>query len=1504
MERAPSVAAGLVLAVCTSGCGSGPGLAFFGLGGSGGSGSAPSPTLVSDAQVVSSTRVSPVSFSFRLSDQDSDAATVTVWYTPPGNGPTAPALLVGAPSLTGMATAPGGVVHVLQWDFAAQLPSGDGYAQGTRLAIRLGDGSSESETPVFDVGNDAPSLAVTSVPSGEQAGVIPIGIVVTDSSSDLVSLVVEYDDASAPTGWKPATPASPPVFTTTPTGTAATYFWDSRADEPDARIDALLRFQPDDGVDLGPPVLAGPVELDNNAEPVVQINGSAFFSTPDGRRGIPVPFRTFDAEGDPTRVVFQWRRPLEAFPALPADRATLDAALTDPVVRRSLHIATERPTAVTGRAQPRGADSIRLPELRTHGIPRPAVTGRALELLREPGPPVVPAGSWAPSLISPVCLLPYGDGDTALALDRPAPGNWLLRKVDLATGAVRADLASGTDGDPSALFQDEAAASIWLATDQGGPWTLWEVDPDTGASAVRFMSSGAIAAGPVRSLASVGTDTVWVTAADALVSVDVVAGTEAVLLGGLQSPWGLCRDTRRSRRLFLAERDWTNPATSLVEGRILAVDRLTLETTQLSASSGPGLPRPSSLALEGEGTRLLGVTDSDPLDGTQELRAITLAGEGIGSSQEIASALIDASWTVTTGPDLLRVLTSPGPQVLVSGGLQQVREIVDYAPDTTTAVVAADFDPPPTASQRWRIRDGVVITPAGSTIVDDVFVWDSSDVGVGGEVVLQAVPYDAEPGLASDTGPPRSVKASIDVAPMTLGGPGLTDGATDAVLADLDGDGLVDVATANSGQDSVSVFFGTGGGILPAAPDLSLTGIPLLAPVTEPVAVAAVDVDDDGDLDLVSCNRGSNNVTFFLQTLPRTFTTSLTTISLSSPSDLAAADINGDGRTDIAVADTGADRLAVFLQLAGGLFLPFPSSTPGAGVVVAPVAVVAADFDADGDIDLASANRDGNDLALFLGSGGTLPASPSAILGGTGITDGPSALAFGDIDGDGRLDIVCANRAGNSLAVFMGQLSGPFAAVPTHLLASSVGPSLPDSVALLDVTSDGFLDAVAIHAGSGLVVFSYDDASGSFSDEVLTMDVAGTLVGARSLSGADVDGDGATDLAIANELGSDVVVLVQRGAGHFEPFEPDLRLGSPLDLSQVERMAAADIDGDGDLDLITANRGADTLTVFESFSPSVLSSEPAMRLGPDPAIDEPTFVAAGDLDGDGRLDLAASSAANGSLVLFLQVAGGGFTSVPDQSLGSGVLVDPTWIELVDLDADGDADILCADAGGNQLHVFLGDGTGSFPALPTQSVGGAGSTAAPACLALADLDRDGDLDVVTANTGGDDLAVFLAQPAGVLPSTPSAVLGGAGVTNAPRAVALLDVDNDGDVDVVSANEGSDSLTVFLQTGGTFSVLPDIVLTHASLQAPTSLATADLDQDGLPDLVVASATTASLLIFRQVSPAVFTARPEPHGGPGFLVAPRSVVARDLDGDGDVDLLAVDPSLGQVVVYFNSH
>jgi hypothetical protein len=173
-----------------------------------------------------------------------------------------------------------------------------------------------------------------------------------------------------------------------------------------------------------------------------------------------------------------------------------------------------------------------------------------------------------------------------------------------------------------------------------------------------------------------------------------------------------------------------------------------------------------------------------------------------------------------------------------------------------------------------------------------------------------------------------------------------------------------------------------------------------------------VDLDDDGALDVVSADSGADQLSVMLGAGDGSFGAA-TTVSVGSvPKAIAAADLDGDGRLDLVSANEGSDDLSLLRGNGDGTFAPAMSLVPGP-LTLEPQSVIVVDENGDGALDLVSANELSNDVAVRLGRGDGTFALPVRMAAGTA----PQDLAALDADGDGDLELVCANEGSNDLTV-------------------------------------------------------------------------------------------------------------------------------------------------------------------------------------------------------------------------------------------------------------------------------------------------------------------------------------------------------------------------------------------------------------------------------------------------------------------------------------------------------
>jgi FG-GAP-like repeat len=293
---------------------------------------------------------------------------------------------------------------------------------------------------------------------------------------------------------------------------------------------------------------------------------------------------------------------------------------------------------------------------------------------------------------------------------------------------------------------------------------------------------------------------------------------------------------------------------------------------------------------------------------------------------------------------------------------------------------------------------------------------------------------------------------AASASPFTVG-----SGPDSVAVEDFNGDGNADVAVANAGNNNVTVLLGDGGGGFTASASPFAVG-------THPVSMAVADFNQDGIADLAVANYGNNNVTVLLGDGSGGFAAASGSPFAvgNNPISAAVGDFNGDGIADVAVANSGSNNVTVLLGNGSGGFTAATASPFAVGG--GPYSVAVADFNGDGNPDLAVTNSSGNNATVLVGdgSGGFATSIGSPFAAGAS----PHSAAVGDFNGDGSADLAVANFGGNNMTVLVGDGSGGFAAASGSPFL--VG-SLPLAVAVADFNGDGKADLAVANSNSNNV---------------------------------------------------------------------------------------------------------------------------------------------------------------------------------------------------------------------------------------------------------------------------------------------------------------------------------------------------------------------------------------------------------------------------------------------------
>jgi len=326
---------------------------------------------------------------------------------------------------------------------------------------------------------------------------------------------------------------------------------------------------------------------------------------------------------------------------------------------------------------------------------------------------------------------------------------------------------------------------------------------------------------------------------------------------------------------------------------------------------------------------------------------------------------------------------------------------------------------------------------------------------------------------------------------------------------------------------------------------------------------------------------------------------------------------------------------------------------------------------------------------------------------------------------------------------------------------------------------------------------------------------------------------------------------------------------------------SSDLDGDGDLDLAVTNRWSHTVSIFRNNGDGIFADRVEYSTG-----DQPKSVTSADLDKDGDMDLATVNQGDNSISILMNNGDGTFAAKVDSDVSS-------WPKLVtsgDLDGDGDKDLVVISY--TSVSVLLNNGVGTFASSANYSTGSSFSSAE-----ISDLDGDGDIDLAVTNYGSNIVSIFRNNGNGTFSSSENYNTGGFAT-----AITISDLDGDGDGDLAVANggDGGDGIISILMNNGdgTFANNVDY---NIGVSDSMFVESADLDGDGDMDLIVADVNSDyAISILLNHGNGIFAGSVDYYNND---IEPWSVIASDLDGDGDMDLATANQSNHTISILFNN-
>jgi len=616
-------------------------------------------------------------------------------------------------------------------------------------------------------------------------------------------------------------------------------------------------------------------------------------------------------------------------------------------------------------------------------------------------------------------------------------------------------------------------------------------------------------------------------------------------------------------------------------------------------------------------------------------------------------------------------------------------------------------------------------------------------------------------------------------------------------LGDLDNDGDLDIVSGTSTVEDFEIAVWQNDG----APFSGAWAHNDVGVSTATVySVALGDLDDDGDLDVVSAGDSGEDYEIIAWRNDGTPFSGLWAqndvgASAARVWSLAVGDLDNDGDLDIVSGGSWEeDREVIAWQNDGTPFSGLWVQNDVGATSVEVFSVVVGDLDGDGDLDVVSGNdaSAGTEVSGWQNDG--TPFSGLWTESEVGHSDSNVlSVALGDLDGDGDLDVVTGSDSREDYEVIACPNTLVHRNMPFDPAGNGVGASTGNvlSVALGDLDDDGDLDAVSgSNTDEDYEVIAWRNGGAPFSGPWMQNDVGASTGHVRSVALGDLDGDGDLDVVTGSTSGEDFEVIAWRNDG--TPFSGTW---TPNDVgastAHVRSVALGDLDDDGDLDVVSGGDSGENYEVIAwqndgtPFSGLWTPNDVGASAG------NVNSVALGDLDDDGDLDIATGSASGEDFeVIAWRNDGTPFSGLwTPNDVGAGT-DHVNSVALGDLDGDGDLDIVSGSGLGEDYEVIAwhNDGT-PFSGLWTPNDVGA-STGFVTSVALGDLDEDGDLDVASGSSSSEDYEVITWRNDGT-PFSGLWTQSDAGATDTLQSVALGDLDGDGDLDIVSgSNTGAD------------------------------------------------------------------------------------------------------------------
>ena len=677
-------------------------------------------------------------------------------------------------------------------------------------------------------------------------------------------------------------------------------------------------------------------------------------------------------------------------------------------------------------------------------------------------------------------------------------------------------------------------------------------------------------------------------------------------------------------------------------------------------------------------------------------------------------------------------------------------------------------------------------------------------------------------------------------------------------VTDVDGDGNNDILVASSNSSGIIVWYKNERNGVFGNQNIIATN------TSEIRSVFAIDIDNDGDIDILSASSYYDRIAWYenLDGQGNFGTLQIITTNANGAQSVFANDIDGDGFVDVLSASAGDDKIAWYKNIDGnGNFGSQQIISTDADLAKS---VFSTDLDGDGDMDVLSASYYDDKIAWYENVDGEGTFGSQQIIS----TDADSATSVFavDIDSDGDMDVLSASSGDDKIAWYKntdGQ--GNFGA--QQIISSSADGA--SSIFASDIDGDNDIDVLSASSNDDKIAWYENiDGIGTFdSPQIITLEANY----AKGVFASDIDGDGFIDVQSISHSDDKIAWYKNLdGEGSFSYLK---NIGAYID--NPKATISTDINNDGYMDIVstTERSGYHDIVWYKNLDGLGTFDTQRVLAFVD---DHLKHIHVCDIDGDNDMDVL-SVAGNSFHISWYENIDGQGNFGESQSIGYSIM--PDFVHSADIDGDGDNDILMASSSDNEIAWFENlDGQGNFG---TQNIITT-SLDFPSSLYAVDLDGDDDMDIISSSAYDDTIAwhenIDGQGNFGLLKVI-------SWQADAATSVFAEDIDGDGDMDVLSASIADDKIAWYENIDGQGNFGGEIIITESANSAQ-SVYSVDMDGDGDFDVLSASSSDDKIAWYENLDGEGNFGNQQIIGNNNYAL---SVFSVDIDNDGDMDVLS---------------